>query len=246
MKIFLASTNCLCYENDFLKNMALSNKLYILESFYYISPFITSLIPYFSDFLLDSGAFTFMNNKKDLNYNEYLERLISYINENNIKKFFELDIDSLIGYEKVLELRKILEKETNKKCIPVFHKSRGLKEWERMCEEYDYVAIGTIGEYFKNFSILHKLLNIAKKNKTKVHGLGFTQLSKLHSFDFYSVDSTSWKCGNRYGFIFKFTGKGLIQIGKQKGQRLIAKKALLHNFSEWVKYQKYVRINTGE
>lgn len=241
MKVYLATPTTLNGRGDFLKEMALKNNLYILESFYYIDKFVEDLIPYFKDFLLDSGAFTFMANSKKLNFNieEYLQKLIKFINKNKIKYFFELDVDYLIGYDKVLELRRVLEKGTGRKCIPVFHKSRGIKEYERMCEEYNYIAIGTIGEYRGKEDVLKQLLRIANKHNTKVHGLGFTQLKHLKDFDFYSVDSTSWTCGSRFGIVYKFDGRGLSKVGVPMGMRLKTYKVLENNFKEWVKYQKY-------
>ena len=243
MKLFLATPSTLGGQGDFLKNMALNNDLYILESFFYINNFVTKHIPLFKDFLLDSGAFTFMNTPQKIDYKEYTKNFINFINQNDIKHFFELDIDLLIGYAETLKLRKFIEQETNKKVIPVFHKSRGLKEWEKMCEEYDYVAVGTIGEYRTHSEILKHLLKIARKYKTKVHGLGFTSLTKLQEYDFYSVDSTSWNCGNRFGTIYNFTGSRLKVITRPENCRIITNKVLKHNFSEWVKYSKYADCN---
>ena len=121
MKIFMAGT---CTKEEFLQEHKID---YILESFYTIKEW---QIPYIKEckmFLLDSGAFTFMNsNKKKVNFNQYLNDYISFINKYDIKYFFELDIDSVVGYEKVKEMRAVLEKGTGKKCIPVWHKSRGL------------------------------------------------------------------------------------------------------------------------
>ena len=83
----------------------------ILESFYYINDETKAMIPYYKDFLLDSGAFTFMQNTKTkINWDEYVERYAKFIKDNNIKHFFELDIDSIVGIEEVERLR-------NKDCI---------------------------------------------------------------------------------------------------------------------------------
>ena len=39
-------------------------------------------------------------------------------------------------------MRKRLEAETKKKCIPVWHRSRGKENFIELCKQYDYVAIG--------------------------------------------------------------------------------------------------------
>jgi hypothetical protein len=121
---------------------------YILESFFYIRnqhEWIMKMKPYFKDFLLDSGAFTFMqNNKNVVNWEEYTIEYANFIRKHDIKLFFELDIDPIVGLKEVERLRGILENLTGKKCIPVWHKKRGLEYWKQMCKEYDYVAIGGI------------------------------------------------------------------------------------------------------
>lgn len=117
----------------------------MLESFYYVEDWEIPLIKGCELFLLDSGAFTFMNNSKTaVDFNEYLTTYIDFINKHDIKYFFELDIDAVVGLEEVEKLRKRLEAETGKKCIPVWHKSRGKEKFIEMCKEYDYVAIGGI------------------------------------------------------------------------------------------------------
>lgn len=178
---------------------------------------------------------------------EYIKKYADFINRNNIENFFELDIDSVVGYKKVLEYRKLLEELTNKKCIPVWHKSRGINEFYKMCDKYDYVAIGGIvskeitkGQY-KYFS---KLISEAHKRSAKIHGLGFTSLTNLEKYHFDSVDSTSWTLGNRIGAVYKFNGKTMKRFDPPKGKRLVnAKTISLFNYMEWVKFQKYAEAN---
>ena len=126
MKIFLAS---LTSRLDCILNKEDIKGIYALESFYYADKRIEKYIPLMKDFLLDSGAFTFFSSGKTVNWEEYVDKYADFINRNNVKHFFELDIDKLIGYENVLKLRKRLELETGKQCIPVWHKPRGKEEF---------------------------------------------------------------------------------------------------------------------
>ena len=196
MKVFLAGA----YTRE--KAFIGKNIDYMLESFFYVLPWQIERIPNMKMFLLDSGAFTFMNSQKGkVNFDEYLTRYINFINKYDIKYFFELDVDSIVGYEKVKQLRKRLENETGKKCIPVWHKSRGKEEYLKMCEEYDYVAIGGIvtKEITKDqYPFFTWFLNEAHKRGCKVHGLGFTSIADLPKYHFDSVDSTSWKSGGAF------------------------------------------------
>lgn len=244
MKICLAGT----YAATKNTRKYLSITKYILESFYYIQDWQLEYLKQKDLFLLDSGAFTFMNNNKgQVNWEEYINKYAEFINKNDIKYFFELDIDSIVGYEEVKRLRNILEDKTRKKCIPVWHKSRGLDEWIKLTKDYNYVAIGGIvtkeikSSEYKFFT---PLLDIAKKNNCKVHGLGFTNLTSLHKYKFYSVDSTSWKSGGRFGTIYQFKHDKLIQSKKPEGKRAKSKngwydKIELQNMIAWSELQKY-------
>ena len=109
-----------------------THRPYILESFYYVNDDTKRLLPYFGDFLLDSGAFTFMQGKGGSpNWDEYIERYANFIKENKVQKYFELDIDSVVGYERVKKYRRQLEALVGWQCIPVWHKSRGIKEFQK-------------------------------------------------------------------------------------------------------------------
>lgn len=223
------------------------NKIYVLESFYYVQDWMLPFIKDHWHFLLDSGAFTFMENAKITpNWDEYIERYATFINENNIDLFFELDLDSVVGLKEVERLRDKLETLTNKKSIPVWHKSRGQAYWLKMCEDYDYVAIGGIasGEIKKDeYKFFPTLLNLAKERGAKVHGLGFTNLEGLKKYKFYSVDSTAWIYGNRAGFVYWFNGETLQKVKAKPGQRMKARETAIHNFNEWVKFQRYAEVH---
>lgn len=221
---------------------------YILESFYYTDADTERLLPYFGDFLLDSGAFTFMQNSRiKADWNEYVERYADFINRNNVSKFFELDIDSVVGYDNVLKLREKLERLTGKKCIPVWHKSRGVEEFKKMCGDYGYAAIGGIvsGEITtEQYSAFPAMVEEARRRGCKLHGLGFTNLSLLGKCKFHSVDSTSWTTGNRFGFIYKFNGTTMVKVSCPKGKRLgDSRKVALINYTEWVKFQMWADTN---
>jgi len=243
MDVFLAGT----YSRPYL--IESDSKIMILESFYYVSNWMDDFIKNHWNFLLDSGAFTFMGNVRkgdNIDWDEYLSNYIDYINKLDIKLFFELDIDLIVGIKEVERLRLRLEKETNKKSIPVWHKERGIDYWNKMVDEYDYVAIGGIVSNEikrKEYPIFTNLLNIAFKSSCKVHGLGFTNMKGLSNYKFHSVDSTAWTYGNRGGFLYHFNGKKVIKIDKPKGTKLEAKAVAVHNFNEWIKFQNYAKNN---
>jgi len=184
--------------------------------------------------LIDSGAHTFFSeegighgvavmkqSKSNLNYDGYVKEYINWIIEvkDYVDYFVELDIGELVDYKKVVEWRKQLI-ETGATIIPVWH-NKGIpnkeKEWEKMCKEFDYVGIeGSLpdGTYISK-------LNVAKKYGTKVHGFAMTKEKQMLKIPFYSVDSTSWLSGGRFGITYIFTGNKMLHFGKdEKKQRL--------------------------
>lgn len=216
--------------------------VYILESFFYVNKYITGLIPRLKGFLLDSGAFTFMQGQASVNWEDYVRKYADYINENQVDRFFELDIDVLVGLKKVEGLRKLLEQLTGKQPIPVWHKSRGKDYFLAMAKDYPYVSIGGIvtkeitrdeHKYFPWF------IDQAHAAGAKIHGLGYTNLTGLTKYKFDSVDSTSWLYGNRSGVIYRFDGRTIQKIQAPAGMGLKSREAAAHNFKEWIKFQQY-------
>lgn len=231
---------------DKQENMRKSLAPFILESFVQVTPDSTKLLRCYPFYMLDSGAFSFMTGTKQYTkaaFMAYVDKYIAYVNENNIKHFFEMDVDCVLGYKKVLELREYINSETGKKCIPVWHKSRGKYEFEKMCEEHDYVAIGGIVSKEiepKHYHVLPKLIVEAHRRKAKIHGLGFTSMKWLPMCHFDSVDSTAWLAGCRFGYLYKFNGRKMVQIHKPEGTRMKDSVAVAtHNFKEWVNFQKW-------
>ena len=219
----------------------------ILESYYYCrnNKWIPPLIPYLKSFLLDSGAFTFMQGKASVNWDEYVEEYAEFIRKYDIELFFELDIDSIVGLKEVERLRKKLETLTGKKPIPVWHVSRGKEYFVKMCKEYPYVALGGIVTQEVPRNVYEKafpwFIQTAHKYGAKIHGLGYTGIEKLKIYHFDSVDSTAWLYGNRGGYLYIFnphTGS-MDKKDAPAGYRLKSKEAAMFNFKEWCKFQDY-------
>jgi hypothetical protein len=233
------------------KDMPPMIDLSILESFYYADEWTEWAIPRLRNFMLDSGVFTMAyGSGQKVDFDQYTERYIEFINKNDVKLFFEMDIDDIAGLPKAEELRRKIERGTGKQPIPIFHRNRGKEYFIDMCKNYPYVAIGGIAgkgnmsarkEYMPYFQWF---IDTAHKHGAKIHGLGFTDLKALEVFNFDSVDSTSWTTGNRFGAIYRFNGKTMVKYGKKDGQRLKDARAVaINNFNEWVKFQHYARKN---
>ena len=116
---------------------SVASRVNLLESFYYVADWQTSNLHRFKRFLLDSGAFTALYgagmSADDLP--KYVDDYIAYIIENDVRDFFEMDVDAIVGYRRVLEFRDEIERQTGRRCIPVWHLERGKDEFLKMIGE---------------------------------------------------------------------------------------------------------------
>lgn len=235
MKVFLSALEA---SPEFYKiNAEIPKYKYNLMSFFYIKSMeIPEIIRDKSELvIIDSGAHSFQKGKK-VDWEKYTEQYANFIkvfDRKNVAGYFEMDVDNIIGYDKVLELRKVLESVSNK-IIPVWHKNRGIDEYKKMCKDYAGKVVAITG--FKNEDIKDEqylmFLKYAKKYNCKVHCLGMTRKKVLDAVPFDFVDSSSWKQQSIYG-----------RIRKRKVTREFSKenrwKVMLENYKQSMKMQDY-------
>ena len=198
----------------------------------------------YRDFILDSGAFSYMNsvNGNNVDWDQYVEQYAHIVSTYNVKNFIEVDIDSIVGLKEVERLRNKLEKMIGRQCIPVWHKSRGLDYWGWMVKNYKYVAVGGIAiKTIKRneYGIFRHLLDVAHKNGCRVHGLGFTNTTILERYNFDTVDSSSWNTV-RFGSISVFRGGKIQTISPPAGKKIDSKAGVEFSFDQWVKFCNYI------
>ena len=212
---------------------------YNLMSFFYIKG-KTDLACFIRDhteeILIDSGAHSFQKGKK-VDWDKYTEQYANFIKQfdkPNVVGYFEMDVDNIIGYDKVLELRKKLEQVSNK-IVPVWHKNRGIEEYKKMCQEYAGKLIAITG--FKNEDIKDDqylmFLKYAKKYGCKVHCLGMTRKKVLDLVPFDYVDSSSWVQQTVFG---RINNKG--KVSKEMS-RLKREVVFIENYKEGMKMQEH-------
>ena len=155
--------------------------------------------------LIDSGAHSFQFGKK-VEWEQYTKQYAEWIkrfDKKNVVGYFEMDIENVVGYKRVLELRKILEEATDK-IIPVWHPLRGIDDYEKMCDRYRdrVVAIGGFrGTDIKDNQFL-MFLKVAKKYNCKVHCLGMSREAVLAKCPFDFTDSATWLTAANMGDAF--------------------------------------------
>lgn len=219
---------------------------HVLFSFYYFNKACIDYIKsqYCNFYIVDSGAFSFFGKKGNIDFDNYVDNYIDFINSNDIERFIELDIDSLVGLDKVEAYRKKMELKTGKQSIPVWHPSRGKDYFIDMVKKYEYVAIGGIA---KNEIKEHKyayipwFIDTAHAYGCKIHGLGFTDFKYLRKLKFDSVDSTSWIIGSRLGRMYVMQNGKPTQVNVRKdGYRANGKKINEHNLHMFMFYERFL------
>ena len=154
------------------------------------------------EIMIDSGAHSFQKGKK-VDWVEYTKEYAAFIEKfdrPNVVGYFEMDVDNILGYKKVLELRAILEAKSDK-IIPVWHKNRGIEDFKKTCQHYAGRVVAITG--FRNEDITDDqyvmFVKYAKKYGCKVHCLGMTRTRVLDKVPFDYTDSSSWKQQAIYG-----------------------------------------------
>ena len=242
MNIYLAGTACLAKHPYLLEESS-----YILESFAYVKPWQIEILKSRKGFILDSGAFTFMNGRNAGRIEEYAESYGKFVKENDVKHFVELDVDDIVGIERYKEVNERLEYIAGRKAMPVFHKRRGLEWWKKKTKENPYVCYGGVAVDIRamkkmDFDAMPEMIKVAHCNGATVHGLGFTQTKKYDRIRFDSVDSTTWTMAGRMGIMCFFNGTRMQQFhSTEKGKKMVEpEKLMIFNYREWLKYQRYM------
>lgn len=253
MKLYLAIGSGTPYDM-----LARASPPYILESFLSIryDTMRYAVSPGCKGFMLDSGAFTFMTSKKGkpIDWEAYVIKYADFIKSNDIKYFYEVDVDTVIGVGPTRKLRNQLEDLVGRQCIPVWHRCRGKQAFHHMVDEYDYVSLGGIASREikpREHPMLRWFVDYAHKNATQIHGLGGAKFyDKKWFIPFDSVDASSWSGCIRWGSWIKsgkrpqFNGSSLDYgegtdgtikwTGGDEGER---REICL---SEWSKYARYL------
>ena len=211
---------------------------YNLMSYYYIrrrDELSTMIRDNTEEVLIDSGAHSFQFGAK-VNFVEYTKEYAEFIRKfdrPNVLGFFEMDVDNVIGYDKVLELRKILESVSDK-IIPVWHKERGVEEYKKMCRDYSGKIVAITG--FSNTDIKDNqymmFLKYAKKHNCRVHCLGMTRKKILDKVPFDYVDSSSWVQSSIFG---RIDGKGKVSREFSSNKREVV---FIENYKTGMEMQK--------
>ncbi|AEW92951.1 MULTISPECIES: hypothetical protein [Streptomycetaceae] len=89
------------------------------------------------------------------------------------------------------------------RVLPVFHIGSPWRRLEALCASYRYIALGGMVPYARRTDDVMRWLirafRIARHHGAVYHGFGQTRFATIAALPFYTVDSSSWASGARFG-----------------------------------------------
>jgi len=161
-------------------------------------------------FMTDSGAFSFLSkldgstSRKREFWEPYIEEYVQFLYDNASKIYCaaNMDLDNVVGQAVVDEWNEKYFKPLEKylQIVYVVHPS-GYDQMAYMrlkdyASRHSYVGISS-GLNMK--TLYPKVAQIVKTYNVRCHGFGYTDYDHLMSRPMFSVDSSSWTMGSRYG-----------------------------------------------
>ena len=243
---------------DILYDLGIKN---FLMSYEYLKGKGNSQLKKYPDMSLfiDSGAYTYMNDPKYEEYTveqweEQIKKYLSWAERHKSQIFAiaDLDLQYIVGNEQVYEWRKkYFEPFMLRTGIPVcfMYHEEGLEQWEYMCKRYPYVGISLAVDELMEENMLKDMFRIAEKYNTLIQGMASTRTALLTKFPFYTVDSTTWNVGLKYGEISVWNSTKMCRIKKDEFQAkafpIISKYDLSFDFEKILDEDKteMIRVN---
>jgi hypothetical protein len=158
------------------------------------------------DIFIDSGAFSAETKGVPINIDEYCEFLIN----TGVGTYAGLDV---IGNAKAtMGNVRYMEERYKLTPIPTFHLGGDLEDLYKILQDkkpngtlprYDYIALGGLVFSSNIMRYCDEVWSIILKEAPgiRVHGFGMTNVELMERYPWYSVDSSSYKGGRRFGRI---------------------------------------------
>lgn len=180
----------------------------LLVSYYYLqSKDMDAIFPAvftepYPRIFLDSGAFSATSLGVPITWQAYGQWVRKY------KHWFQVisNLDTIGNTEATQATQEHLET-LGLSPLPVFHVGSPWGILEKLCSHYPYLAFGGMVPYLLSagkksaglFRWVTQAMRIARKTHTRVHGFGCTTPALWKQFPWYSLDSSAWTQGYRYG-----------------------------------------------
>lgn len=172
----------------------------------------------------DSGGFSAMTQGAHIDRDQYAAWLKRW--GHRFSTYANLDV--IRDPEATARNQAYLEDKHGLRPLPVFHGGTPYQVLDRLIEQYPYIALGGLvgfsGVYMAH---LVKCFRMAKE-RAVFHGFGVTSWTALKALPWYSVDSSSWGQGFRFGQVPLFDERRGTWMKLQLGDRKLWQKHRRH------------------
>jgi hypothetical protein len=276
MRIYLAGGESML---NILKN---NGAEHVLVSYYYLrekgEKTVEHLLNSFPDVFLDSGAFTlnvqiakegisWEEAQRDPRIKNYVEDYARFLDKWGHRFSIHAEID--VGPEEQKTRQREFLEQYSDRILPVIHPSDYPEYQHYLCQNYDYVALGGVGQARSLEAIkayVTRKIQLAKRYGTRYHGFAITIIEMMRALPFYSCDSTSWLMGGKYGMTFWFDGHRLraydkfsknvrrrfkrecMELGVDWEKFMADKAPAVNKFNllQWIQYQKFMNTKGAQ
>jgi hypothetical protein len=208
----------------------------LLWSFFYLrmtrkmvlSDFLEKLEAPQIRFFADSGAHTARTMGKSINIDDYGQWLLRV--QDCCTIYANLDV---IGApDGTRRNQEYLETQYGLSPVPVFHTGEPFSVLEDyVADGYTYIALGKLlGNSQKDLTPWIARCFEVVQDRAVLHGFGLTVWSQLKRFPWYSVDSSSWGSGVRYGVVRLFDSGRWVQVELRNKPQVRANMRLLKSY----------------
>jgi hypothetical protein len=152
----------------------------------------------------DSGAFSAMTQGVTIDVDEYAEWLQRW--QHLFTIYANLDV---IGDAETTEVnQRVLEDRYGLQPLPVFHVREDWTHYQRLLQTYPYIALGVAGHRSHDYMPwLVRCHQLARQADVRLHGFGITDFRAAAALPWYTLDSSSWGQGFRYGLILVWSDR---------------------------------------
>lgn len=166
---------------------------------------------------LDSGAFSAMTQGVEIDINEYTEYCLQHAG-----KFAVIASLDVIGDHVTTARNHDYMRSRGVNSIPTFHVNAPFSELDRLCSENSYVALGVAGMQKRRSHLMAWLTKCFRVNggRARFHGFALTSPIVMYSFPWFSVDSSTWLGGRRFGVIIVRNGSTFSSYGRERWEEI--------------------------
>jgi len=139
---------------------------------------------------------------------DYADSYGKYLQENQDKFEVAVNLDVIRNPELTWRMQQYLEDTYGVNILPVYHQGSDPKWLRVYMDNYDYIGIGGLGQFVSRTQWIQygdrtfkQLCDDKGRPMWKTHGFALTSPDLMLRYPWYSVDSTSWLVGEKFGLV---------------------------------------------